>query len=125
MPARIQMHDTPHVLRPAHRAWILRSSDDKGQLGPRAGGAKEKLLYLGLAVGSVGPHVAHGAGKALRARQGAIALRIEAAVERHGAAHAEALLQLGQHGPAGEAEVDIEAGELVGAQIVAAAALSE
>ena len=46
-----------------------------------------------------------------------IAVRVERTIQRYGAVRAELLLNLPQHRPAGEAKVNIKAGNLLGAQV--------
>src|SRR6266850_959124 len=118
MPSRIEVHDAPDVLRPAHSSWILRTRNNELFFRQLTCGLTEQLFQLRLPVGRVGPHVTQVACEPALGLPVAVLFRIERTVERHRTSRSEALLQFAQHFAAGKTKIEIESWNLLSQQIV-------
>src|SRR5216110_297876 len=107
------MNDPPNVVRPYGLGWILRAREKELLLWHGDRRLAEEFFQLVLAVRRIGSHITQ---IALVSRIGlapAITVRIKGAVERRRMARSEARLQLAKRGATCEAEVHIEARNLV------------
>src|SRR6267142_1066670 len=118
MPSRIEVHDPPDVLRPAHSSWILWTRDNKLLSRQPHRGLTEQLFQLRLPVGRVGSHVTQVACEPAPRLPVAVLFRIERTVERHRTPRSEALFQFAQHFAAGKTEIEIKSWNLLAQQIV-------
>src|SRR5579864_1908523 len=108
MPSRIQMFGVPHVLSPNHCLWVLRPGDNKVFLWNFSSQRVQPCFELWLAVGRIGPHVAHVTGKSLRLRTREIMLRVYRAEQWFSAPSAKPFGDLCQQRSSGETKVNIK-----------------
>src|SRR5512133_295537 len=118
MPARIQMHDAVNVFRPLYGLRILRPSNDEFAVWQLPRWSAQQFVDFRLTVRRIGAHVAQITSESFVRRKEVILLRIKRAVEWHGCTRTKARLDLPQHRPPREAEVDVETRDLVDPQIV-------
>src|SRR3954463_7847578 len=121
MPAGIQVLDAPHILRPAYGFGILRASENEAPARFLFRYLHEQFVDLWLTIGSIRPHVTEVATVAFSNLAPAIEPLVKAAIQRQGPFRIEDSFEFGQKGSTGEAEVEVNSGNLVAAQVWRAA----
>src|SRR3954464_5755400 len=121
MPAGIQVLDPPHILRPADGFGILRPGENEASARFLFRYLHEQFVDFWLAIGSIRSHVAEVATVALSNLAPPIEPLVKAAIQRQGPFRIEDSFEFGQKGPPGEAEVEVDPGNLVAAQVWRAA----
>src|SRR5438309_2914137 len=121
MPARRKMLDSFDISRQLKVRRILRPGQRKFQLRQLSCRLAEKAIELRLPISGIRPHVAQITLITPVNSVFEILLRIERAIKRRHIPRPELRLQLGQHGASRKAEVDVQAGYLVGLQVIRSA----
>jgi hypothetical protein len=120
MALRRQVVMAHHVDRPGQICRILRPRQHEPLLRQDPRRLDQEAIHGRLTIGAVGAEIAQR--EALRQAERAVYERIDRAVERACPARPEVLLEPGERGPAGKGEVEVEAGDQVGRQILVIAA---
>src|SRR5436309_3497731 len=121
MPRRIEVLDAAHVFRPANRFRVLRAGEDEAALRLLLRDLHKEFIDLRLPVGCVGAHITQVATIALPYLAAVIESLVEAAIQRQRSLGFEYCLEFIKERAPSEAEVEIDGGNLVAAQIWRAA----
>ena len=109
------------IVRPSDRCRVLRARHDETQMGSPPSRIDQEALQHRLSVVAIGSEVAQVPSRWVVART--VALGVDAAIKRSRSWRTELPRQTIEHRAAGEGEIEIVAGDQVGREIVAGAAL--
>ena len=117
MPAGRKMPDRAHIFRPPELGWVLRTRDYEPAMGQFLSRTCQEFIHLRLAIGGIRPHIAQVACIAAEHPARIVVLGFERTIQRQRMAGAELALQLRQNRSSREAEVKIEAANLLRLQV--------